>query len=291
MIVYKSKSRLVFQIFNYSFLIFFSLLIIVPFINIIAVSFSGFDAIIAGKVKLWPVDFTTSGYMNIFTNSTMWRAVLVTIYVTITNTFLTIIIALMAGYALSHKSMKFKKFFIYFFMVIMYFNGGMIPFYLVVNKLGLYNTAYALVLPFVINVFYIIVFRNSIMQLPQDLIDAAEIDGAGVFLTLFNVVVPLLTPMIAAFTIFSAVGNWNSWYNVLLFARDRELWTLQYKLREILVNLEIISDYQSVFAVRTLHPENLKMAAIIFCILPIMLLYPLLQRFFIHGVIVGAVKG
>ncbi len=284
-------SRKIFNIANFVILGGFCLAIILPFINIIAISLSGYDEIIAGEVIFWPKSFNTEGYSQILTSPAIWNAVVVTVAITVLGTALTIFTSLTAGFALAHHCLKFPKVFLMYFIIVMYFKGGMIPSYITINELGLYNTFVALFLPTSINVFYIIVFRNNIKGMPKELMDSAEIDGAGVFATLFRIVAPLQAPMIAAFTIFAAVTNWNSWYNVLLYIQDESLWTLQYQLREILVNVDLVQGAGQMLSEGVTHPENLKMASLIFTILPIMMIYPFLQKYFMHGIIVGAVKG
>ncbi len=295
MIVYKTKAGTAFKIFNYFLMIVFCMMVIFPFINVIAISLSSSDAIIAGDVRFLPVQFTWDAYEFVFSNQALIRAFFVTLCLTVICTVLTMLITLITGFALANKYTPCKKLFMTYFLVTMYFSGGLIPFYLTVNKLGLYNSYLALILPFVTKVFYIIIFRNSIMQTPQELIDAAEIDGAGMARTLFDVIAPIIMPMIAAFTIFSAVENWNQWYGVLLFIRDESKWTLQYKVREILTNLDILQDFISgnsaVGMGNNVHADNIKMASLLISVLPIIIIYPFLQKYFMHGIIVGAVKG
>ena len=294
MIVYKTKAGTAFKIFNYVFMILFCMLVIFPFINVIAISLSSSDAIIAGKVKFVPVQMTWDAYEFVFSNEAIIRSFFVTICLTVVSTVLTMLITLLTGFALANKYTPYKKFFMTYFLITMYFSGGLIPFYLTVNNLGLYDKYPALILPFVTKVFYIIIFRNSIMQTPQELTDAAEIDGAGTARTLFSIIAPVILPMIAAFTIFSAVENWNQWYGVLLFIRDKSKWTLQYKVREILTNLDILQDFISGISATgadtNVHSDNIKMASLLMSILPIIAIYPFLQKYFMHGIIVGAVK-
>jgi putative aldouronate transport system permease protein len=178
----------------------------------------------------------------------------------------------------------------------MYFSGGLIPTYiLIANWLHLVNNRLALILPVITNVFYIIVLRNTIAQLPQELIDSGEIDGANDYTILFRLVLPVILPMVTAFTIFSAVAYWNEWFGALLYMQDINKWTLQFRLRDILINSNLRDDPTNPIRARIgtnqVHPQNLRMAALIVTILPIALIYPFLQRFFIHGIIVGAVKG
>ncbi|MBP1988420.1 carbohydrate ABC transporter permease [Paenibacillus eucommiae] len=291
--LYKSPSRKVFEVINYCLFTLFSLSIILPFINVLAVSFSDYRAVAAGKVGFWPVGFNWDAYTTLANNWPFLRAALNTIMLTGVNTVLCILISLAAGYALANRKIIGLNIIFIYILIPMYFSGGLIPTYLLVNNLGLNNTYGALILPSLVSIFYIIVFRNSIMQLPKELIESAEMDGAGAVRLLASIIFPLILPMVMAFTIFSAVGYWNEWFNVLLYIRDDSLWTLQYKLRDILFNAAAIDmiTQQSVSTRMKVHPENMKMAALILSILPILVIYPFLQKYFMHGILVGAVKG
>lgn len=290
---YKSPSRTVFEVFNYSLFILFSLTIILPFINVIAISFSSSLAVAEGRVGLWPIEFNWDSYNTLANNWPFLRAVLNSVALTSINTTLCIVISLAAGYALANKKIMGLNILFIYILIPMYFTGGLVPTYLLVNNIGLNNTYGALILPNLITVFYIIVFRNSISQLPKELIESAEIDGAGSIVMLFQIVFPLVLPMVMAFTIFSAVNYWNEWFNVLLYIRSDEMWTLQYKLRDILFNaaaLDMITR-QSITTRTKVNTDNIKMAALILSVLPILVIYPFLQKYFMHGILVGAVKG
>lgn len=290
----KSKPRLFFEIFNYSFFTIFCISIVVPFINAIAISLSNKTAIIQGKVFLLPNGFNLEAYKSLAVNLQFLRTFRNTVFLTVVQTALVIILSLAAGYALSSKYMIGKKILMIYIMVPMYFSGGLIPLYLLVNGLGMNNTYFALILPGCVSIFYIIVFRNMINQLPKEMVESAEIDGASQSRTLFHVIIPLIMPTIAAFIVFSAVAHWNEWFGCMIYIRKREMWTLQYQLRDILLNsklanqetLEAMANQNTI-----IHPENLKMAALMLTILPIIIVYPFVQKYFMSGVLVGAVKG
>lgn len=283
----KSTSRKVFEVCNYGFMIIFMLTIIWPFLNVAAISFSSDAAVKASKVSIWPIGFQTDSYKIVLGWSSVWRAAALTVFTTVTGTLITIVTAVMTAYALFHKSTPFRRVFFFYFLITMYFNGGTIPTFRTVISYGLYNSVWALILPSAVNVFYIIIIRNSLTQMPKDLFDSAEIDGAGVFQTLTHIVIPLLKPMIAAFTIMTAASNWNEWYLVLLYISDPKLWTLQYKLRDI---LNSIPKTDGVLYDVMPNQESIKMAALLVVTLPIVVIYPFLQKYFVHGVFVGAVK-
>lgn len=179
----------------------------------------------------------------------------------------------------------------------MYFNGGLIPTYIwVARYLKMYNTYYALILPGLVSVFYIIVIRTQIEQIPASLTEAAIIDGANQFQVLFKVVIPAIKPTIAAICMFLVLGKWNSWFDVLVYIREKDKWMLQYYLREVVFTASLSKDLQDMAQVKLdsaiyVSPENFKMAAIILVALPVLCVYPFVQKYFVKGVLVGSVKG
>ena len=293
MVQYRTPSRIIFQFFNYSFFIVFCISILVPFINALAMSFSSYEAVLTGKVYLWPKGFQTDAYMKLIANYTFLRSFVNTVVLTVIQTVLSVGISLCAAYALAHKHFLGRKTAFYFILVTMYFSGGLIPTYLLVMGLGLGNTYWAIILPGLVMPFYIIIYKNMIDQLPKELMESAEIDGAGEFSLLFKIVLPLVLPMTMAFVIFSAVGYWNEWFSVLLYIKDKSMWTLQFQLREILDSGLSNQNTNAMITVDLAerYNENLKMAALMTTILPIIIIYPFLQKYFIHGQFVGAVKG
>lgn len=292
---YLSPVRKIFIIFNYLLFIAFSISILVPFINAIAISLSNYEALATGKIGLWPKGFSLKAYHELAYSKQFLRTFLNTVGLTVVNTVLTIALSLAAGYVMAHKHLLGRSALFIYLIIPMYFSGGLIPTYLLVNGLGLTNTYAALVLPQIISIFYIIVFRNQINQLPQELMESAEIDGASEWRILWNIILPLVLPMTMAFVVFSAVAYWNEWFNALIYIRDRQLWTLQLQLREILINASQFIDQQTQEALiggePQVHPENIKMAALMLTVLPIIIVYPFVQKYFIHGQLVGAVKG
>ncbi len=292
--LHRSTSGKIFDSFNYLLFVLFCISILVPFINAIAISLSSYEAAAFGKIGLWPKGFNLEAYHKLAYSKQFIRTFMNTVFLTVVNTTLVIVLSLAAGYVMAHKHLVGTRFLFTFLIIPMYFSGGLIPTYLLVNKLGLNNSYLALILPGIINIFYIIVFRNQINQLPQELIESAEIDGASEMRILINIILPLVLPMAMAFVVFSAVGYWNEWFNVLIYIRDKKMWTLQFQLRDILVSAQLIDSEmeKSLISDETLiHPNNLKMAALMLTILPIIIVYPFVQKYFIHGQLVGAVKG
>lgn len=290
----KSKSRIVFEALNYSVFVFFCISILVPFINAIAVSFSSYKANAKGGIGLWPVEFELENYRRLIINSQFTGTFMNSVFLTIVNTSLAIIISLAAGYALSNSKLTGKKIIFSYIMIPMYFSGGIIPTYLLINGLKMTDKYWALILPGIVNIFYIIVFRNMIMQMPKELIESAEIDGANQFRVLGSIILPLIIPTIAAFVVFSAVAYWNEWFGCLLYIRKKSMWTLQFQLRDILISAQLLNSQMDAGVVsdqELLHEAGLKMAALMITILPIVSVYPFVQKYFMSGVLVGAVKG
>lgn len=292
MIMYRSVSRRIFEFFLYLGFILFLVAILVPFLNVIAISLSSKEAVQAFRVGIVPVGFQTEAYKVILGNRIFITSLANTVLLSVVNTTLTITVALLAGYALANRDFIGRSVVFIFFLIPMYFSGGLVPFYLTVNAYGLNNTRLALILPYLVNVFYIIVFRNIITRLPKEIMESAEVDGAGDGAILFRIILQLILPTVAAFAIFSGVGFWNEWFAVLIFIRDQTKWTLQFLLRNIYTNpsfgggiLEVVVDDPT-----KLLTQNLVNAAIICTVAPILVIYPFLQRYFIHGVLVGAMK-
>ncbi len=291
-----SASRRIFLLLDYAAFVLFTILIIVPFLNIIALSLSSSDAIRMARVSLWPVGFNVESYKVVLSDANYLVAFRNSVGITVVNTSLVITTALLAAYALSHKHFVGRRIFLSYYLVPLYFSGGLIPTYLTVtNLMHLGNTFLALILPVVTSPFLIVIFNNTIRQLPRDLFDAAEIDGAGDLTIIFRVVMPLMLPMVAAFIVYNAVNYWNDWTSCLYYIRDTWKYTLSYKLRELINNVSQEYDarnlVKTVVNVALVHPDNVRGAALLITILPIIIVYPVVQRYFIHGVIVGAIKG
>jgi len=200
----------------------------------------------------------------------------------------------MIAYALSKEFFFGKKLVTYFFVITMYFSGGLIPTYLVIsNYLNLNNSYLAYILPSLVNVFYVIVVRSQLETVPQDLIDSGYIDGANEFRVLFNIILPVITPTIAAVSMFIALGRWNMWFPVLLYSTKENMWTLQYYLRNVVFGkfLENTKNAPQMVDADIIPPKNYQMASIILVALPIVSIYPFVQKYFVKGILAGSVKG
>lgn len=289
----RSKSQYAFQVFDIVFMVLIMATIIVPILNILSLSVSSADAIRSGSVTFYPKGFSLDAYKDIIGNRLFASSVYNTVFTTVVGTVLAVIVTLLVAYALT-KDFVGKKFITYYFVLTMYFGGGLIPTYLVVsNLLHMRNTYSVLIFPSLVSMFYIIVMRSQIEAMPKTVFEAAHIDGANEFQTVFRVVLPMIMPTIAAISMFFALNFWNSWFNVMVYTNKDEYWTLQYFLRAVVLE-RMISQYSTKMMVGMreveIPEENFRMAAIVLTAGPIVLIYPFVQKYFVKGIITGAVK-
>ncbi|WP_230986730.1 carbohydrate ABC transporter permease [Cohnella fermenti] len=263
-----------------------------PFLNLIAVSFSGSRAISAGEVLLWPIDLNTDAYRNLIDDGQLLVAMKNTIQLTVMGTLLNMAFTILAAYPLSKPRLRGRGYMLQAVLFTMLFGGGMIPHFLLVNSLGLVNTYWALWLPALVSVYNMFVMKSFFEGLPSELEESAAIDGANEWVTLLRIILPLSMPVIAALTLFYAVGWWNSYMNVLIYIRSTDKMSLMVKLYQMidLVSPEMLRSGEGV-SERTITPEGIRAAAIVLAVLPIMAVYPLLQKHFVKGVLLGSVKG
>ncbi|NJP40290.1 carbohydrate ABC transporter permease [Oscillospiraceae bacterium HV4-5-C5C] len=289
-----SGADLAFSLIVYTVAIIFLLLILYPIYFIIIASFSNPYAVSGGNVWFWPVGFTLDGYKELFKYGDIWTGYLNTIIYTALGTFIGLAVNIPAAYALSRKDLWGRRFLTFIFIFTMFFNGGLIPTYLTIQDFNLYNTIWVMVLPFSVSVYNILVARTFFdSSLPRDLWDAAQIDGCGNLRNFFGIVLPLSKAVIAVIALWTAVGQWNSYFNALIYLKDRQLYPLQLILRDILIT----NNVQSALGTGEAAQIALRLAAlmrysvIIVSTLPVMLMYPFVQKYFNQGVMIGAVKG
>lgn len=289
----KTRSQKIFEVFNIVLLTLILCSIIAPVMHIISVSISNRKEVMGLSIGIFPKGFSLKAYEEVISYNLFFNSFKNSIIVTASYVILGIIVNVMCAYALS-KNFPGKKIINYYFVLAMYFSGGLIPTYiLITNYLKLYNTYTAMVLPLLVNVFYIIVIRSQIEAIPKELTEAAIIDGAHEFQALFNVVIPVIKPTIAAIGMFLALGMWNMWYQCMLFTNRDKMWTLQYFLRMLVLSKIVGTNNQlSITLVENdLAPENFQMAAIVLVAAPIVAIYPFVQKYFVKGILVGSVKG
>ena len=283
-----------------SVILYFSITVLIficayPFLNVIAYSLSGYNAVLTGRVTFYPIDFTLSAYRHILGRTQIWISMRTTVLVTLMGTATSLVLTIFAAYALSRNNLPGKGLFTGLILFTMYFNGGIIPTFLVVKGLGLFDTLGALFIPQAINVFNFIVMRTFFRELPKSLEEAAKIDGASELQVLIKVVLPLSLPIIATISLFYAVGYWNSYFDALLYIQDPDKYTLQLRLRSMLFGEELNSSGITGTNLEGIGTEvmsqSLKMATVAVSTIPIIVVYPWLQKYFVKGVMIGSIKG
>jgi len=265
---------------------------VTPFITIIATSFSGHSAILTGKVGLWPVDFHINAYKAVLMDAKFYRSLMVTIFVTVIGTLLNLCLTALTAYPLS-KNIKGRKYIMTFIVFTMLFSGGLIPNYFNVRQLGLLDTVWALILPSGISTFNLIILRTFFMGIPKELEDAAFMDGAGQARILWKVYVPLSKTVLLTLGLFYAVAHWNSYMNAMIYIRNSELYTLQVRLRQLVMGdmATQLTGSLSNEDQQVLVLESVKAAIVVVSTIPIIAVYPWLQKYFVKGVMIGALKG
>ena len=284
-----STGQRVFNVFNYIFLIVLGLSMILPILHVVAQSLSSNTAINSGKVFFWPVDATLTNFKVVIGEKLIWRSFGVSIFITTFGTFINLAMTAMLAYPLSRAEYAYRKPVLILVLLTLIFTAPLIPNYLLVKELGLHDTLWALMLPGAISAFNLFVMRSFFVALPTELIDSSRIDGCGEMRILWSIILPLSKPVMATIGIFYAVSHWNSYANALYYINNRQLYPLQVRLREF-----IITDSSSISSpaedVMMSSPEGIKMAVVVIATIPIMLVYPFLQKHFTKGMMVGSVK-
>jgi len=286
---------LVFTIINNTFLILIFLAVLYPLVWVVSASFSDPIAVSTGKVVLVPVDFTLKAYQRIFEYTRIWSGYMNSIFYAVVGTLVNVVMTVLAAYPLSRRDLFGKNPLLFLFIFSMMFSGGLIPFYLVVNQLGLYNTRWAMIIPQALSVWNMIItitfFRSS---LPQELLEAAQLDGCSDIQYLLKIVLPLSAPIIAVLCLFYAVGHWNQFFTALIFLADKDLFPLQLVLRDILIantiDLNMLEDAKTMAAKAGMR-DLLKFALIVVASAPVLAIYPFVQKYFVKGLMIGAIKG
>lgn len=268
------------------------ILCIAPILHVASVSLSSNVAILSRKVYIWPVGLNFEAYKNVLTDKSMIRSLFYTMGLTVLCAVLSMLMTIMAAYPLTKKNLKGRRAFMILIIITMYFNGGLIPDYLLVRNLGLYDKIWALVLPSVLSAFNLILLKSFFSRLPESLMESAHLDGASHMTILIKIVLPLSTPVLATLSLFYAVGRWNGFQDALLYIQNTRLYPIQLKLYQIVYNNQM-SEIAQMEGTTTLiiPPESLKGACVMFATIPILLVYPRLQKYFVSGVTLGAIKG
>lgn len=287
----RSVGDLIGEIIIYLILTFLAVIMVIPFIYVIAASFAKESEIQTRPIFLWPNDPTLAAYEEVFDMSnmgpTVLRSLLVSILVTVIGTLINLFFTTTMAYGLSRSDLKGKKFLLNMVLFTMVVNGGMIPTFLLVKSLGMYDTYAALILPGAISAYNMLIVRNFFIELPRELEEAASIDGCSDIGIFVKIALPLSMPCLATFGLFYAVGHWNNYFGALLYLDDQKKYPFQLVLRNIVMQSQDTSSN----ADQELPSDTLKMASIVIGTVPILCVYPFLQKHFAAGVMVGAVKG
>ena len=290
-----SQDKVVYAV-NYVLLCLLMIAVLYPLIYIVSCSFSSGDALMAGRVKLLPVEFTLLSYKTVFEYESIWTGYLNSIIYTVVGTVISIVLTILAAYPLSRDDFRGGNILMKLFLFTMLFSGGLVPTYLLVKNLGLVDTMWAVVLPTAVNAYNMIVARTFFRQtIPKDLQEAAELDGCSDFKFFTKIVIPLSTPIIAVLCLWVAIGLWNGYFNPLIYINSEDKYPLQLILRRILLMAQV--DFGNSAVDPRVVMENqylsqmLRYGTIIISSLPLMLIYPFVQKYFVKGVMIGAVKG
>jgi len=278
----------------YSFLILLSLFCIFPFYYVAIVSFAEPSALLDSTLYVLPYTMNWDSYRILMDDRNIFSSILISVFITVVGTVLSMLIIIMAGYSLSKKESPFRQFFLTMILITMFFGGQLIPYYILIRDLGLVNSIWVLILPMLMDAFYLIIMKNYFLGVSVSLEESARMDGANDYRILFQILVPISKPIIASISLFLAVSKWNEWWHAMLFLNDKSIWPMQMMLRETLANLTsvgssaigkiLITKYQST------NPFTVRMAAIMVTAVPILIVYPFIQKHFTKGLMIGSVK-
>jgi ABC-type glycerol-3-phosphate transport system permease component len=292
MAIKRSLGEKIFDACNVIFLVLASLLVVIPVVHVIAGSFSSTQALIQNKVFLVPVDFNLDNYKLVIQNETFWETFKNSVLLVIVGTAINMVMTLVTAYPLSKSYLKGRKVFILAFVFTMIFHAPLIPSYILIRNLGLLDTFWALVVPPAIGMFNLIMCITFFRSLPEELFEAARVDGMGEYRILWKIAVPLSMPIVVTLLLFYAVNHWNSYFNALIYITDRKLYPLQLYLYHLLAEANAIDNYRGVNTLASLDtsPQGLQLATIVVATVPIVIIYPFLQKHFIKGAMLGSLK-
>jgi len=272
----------------FAILLVFALLIIYPFYNAFLISISPESVVLNTPFLIYPKEITFDAYNEVFHNKLLWSGFSVTMILLCVGTLYQLFFTVITGYALSRNEWFGKNFVMNMILVTMFFGGGLVPYYYLITSLGLYDSILVMIIPGAIDTFNMLLMRNYFASLPKEMEESAKIDGANDFIVFVKIYLPLSLPMLATIGLFFAVGNWNSWYNGMLFIETAKYKPLQLVLREMIVTSSTAIEDPNA---KPIYSQGLQMAAVFFTIIPMMSFYPFLQKYFVKGIVVGAIKG
>ena len=265
-----------------------------PFIYVFSMSISDPGAVLRREVFLWPKGLSLGAYRTVFEDETIWRSYFNTVWYTTVGTLLNLLFTIMAAYPLSKRKFSGRKFFTFLFVFTMFFSGGLIPSFVLIVKLGLYNNRWAIVLPPLIATFNLIICRTYFQGLPEDLFESARMEGAGEWRIVWSIVLPLAKPIVAVLALFYGIGHWNSFFPALLYLPNPKLQPIQLYLRRVLImaSPETVGQFETgEMGEGLMAMLQIRYSVMIVAILPITLIYPFLQKYFVKGIMIGALKG
>ncbi|MFC3798370.1 carbohydrate ABC transporter permease [Cohnella sp. GCM10012308] len=294
-----SRQDRLFDVANKIFLGLLLLVVLYPLVYVTSASISDPQAVNTGRMWLWPVQMTFEGYERVFRNADIWTGYRNTALFTALGVLINLAVMVPCAYTLSRRDMPLRQAILMFMLVTMFFNGGLIPTYLLVRNLHMLDTIWALVIPNAANVWSIIVIRTFFQStIPRELEEAAEMDGASIFRLFRSVILPLSAPILAVIALFQGVGHWNAYFSAMIYLKNKELFPLQLIIREILVLQQMsasmlmnASGDQETLARQARIADIVKYAVMIVSALPLLVIYPFLQRYFVKGMMVGSIKG
>ena len=280
----------VFKVFNTLIMILICAATLYPFLYLVAQSFSSEQAIMQGKVTLFPVDFNIETYKSVLEKGEFVNSYINTIIYAVIGTVCSIVVSCMLAYPLSKDHLKCNKFLMKFVIFTMYFGGGLIPNYVLMQRLHLPNTIAGFIMPSLISTYYIILMRSFFHETPKELEEAGELDGLSPIGIFVKIVFPLSMPIIATMILFNAVGYWNNWYNAFLYLDEKEMWPVAYYLRTIISGASTSADPGEVSAEKLQIAANIKSCSMVMMALPIICVYPFVQKYYVQGMMLGGVK-
>lgn len=289
----KSMSRKIFEVANVTFMIIFSFLCLYPILNQVALSFSSASGILGSGVTLWPKDFTTETYEAILREGAFWNNYKNTIIYTITGTTISVVMTTLCAYPLSKKKLYGRSGILKVIIFTMFFGGGIIPMYTLIKNLNMLDTIWSIVVPGAIAPYSVLLMKTFFEGLPSELEDAAAIDGLGQFGCFMKIIIPLSKPIVATMTLFSAVGYWNEWFSAMIYLDDNAKYPVTLYLRNIMMGAQLATQSgQKVDLAATVSiPQSIQAAAMLVVIVPILCIYPFIQKYFAKGVLIGSIKG
>ncbi|REE86547.1 putative aldouronate transport system permease protein [Paenibacillus taihuensis] len=289
----RSLGRRIFQGLNGFMFIIFSLSCIIPMVHVLAISLSKSTAVTAGKVTFWPVEFSMKSYEYILKNSEFWNAMGVSVERVVLGVVISMLLTILAAYPLSKSKLQFKhqSFFAWYLVITMLFSGGLVPSFMIVKNTHLYDTIWALVIPSAISVFNVLLLSNFFRNIPKEVEESAFIDGAGHTRILMSLYLQLSMPIIATLVVFAAVTHWNSWFDGIIYMSNQKSYPLQSYLQTILVdsNTRVITRANAELMSRV-SDRTIKASQVFIAAIPILFVYPFMQKYFVSGMMIGAVK-